>query len=319
MGILRLPRPAGIYIPSTTRTVTTDMISPPMSPDADFDFETLVPSARSALQYISRKLQQKAMHLTMLVGWEKPFPTGQSSDLTVIPVTALDRESRKTLERIIEKASRKFSLGQSWVDALAAGQLQRHSNEYIIEQSLRQNEILFSEEGLTLLSIDRVYMLKRRLCMLSHGTTRIPEETYISSCVHLLRQTIKHLQGRPFSKAFFHRVYDHLDVSDQVLVKVADAYRTKYRQDGIVFQRVHQKQECQRRSPFRGPRVGRRQQQPIPPRSGTPLRRGPTTPVSASDVTPITRNEWNILIGPEFHQNERTVTMWIPSPEMAVR
>ncbi|GAD93075.1 conserved hypothetical protein [Paecilomyces variotii No. 5] len=319
MGVLRLPRPAGIYIPNTTRTVTTDMISPPMSPDANFDFETLVPSARPALEYISTKLQQKSIHLTLLVGWEKPFPTSQSSDLTVIPVTVLDQQSRKVLERIIEKASRKFSLGQSWVDALAAGQLQRHSNEYLNEQSLRQNEILFSEEGLTLLSIDRVYMFKRRLSILSHGKTRIPEETYISSCVHLLRQTIKHLQGRPFSKAFFHRVYDHLDVSGHVLVKVADAYRAKYQEDGIIFPRVQRKQEYQRRFPFRGPRVGNRQQSPTPPRSGTPLRRGPKTPVSASDVTPITRNEWNILIGPEFHQNKRTVTMWIPSPEMAVR
>lgn len=315
MGVLRLARPAGIHIPNG-RIVTTDMISPPLSPDSNFDFETLVPSVRPALEYISRKLQQKAIHLTLIVGWETPFPTGQSSDLIVIPVTPLDQQSRKTLERIIEKASKKFSLGRGWIDALVASKLNRHTDEYLIEQSLRQNEVLFSDEGLTLLSIDRIYMFKRRLCILSCGKTRIPEETYISSCVHLLRQTIKHLQGRPFSKAFFHRVYDQLDVRDEVLVKVADAYRAKYQQNGIVFPQTHQKQEHPRRSSLR-PRVGRRQ--PTPPRSGTPMRRGPKTPVSASDVTPITRNEWNILMGPEFHQNKRTVTMWIPSPLVTVR
>jgi hypothetical protein len=43
------------------------------------------------------------------------------------------------------------------------------------------------------------------------------------------------------------------------------------------------------------------------------VRRGPKTPLSASDVTPITRNEWNILVGQDIRL-QPTVTKWTPSP-----
>ncbi|KAL2005437.1 hypothetical protein VTN00DRAFT_2648 [Thermoascus crustaceus] len=335
MGVLRLPRPTGVYIPSspTTRTVTTDMISPPLSPNFNFDADTLTPSVLPALEYISTKLQQRMMHVTLMAGRGKPLPTGQSSqgsDLIIIPITPLDPQSWRTFCRIVEKGIRKFSLGQGWTDALSRSQYERTANEYLVQQSILQNDILFGQEGLTVLNIDRIYTFKRRLCVLSHGNTRIPEDAYISSCVHLLRQTILDFQGRPFSKAFFHRVYEQLDVRDDLLVKVANAYKAKYGQDGIVLPYQPQSQAqfrgrqdtIARRSPVRGVRVRRQATPPgrqgTPPgamRAGTAFKRGPKTPLSASDVTPITRNEWNILVGPpEFRQNKAQVTMWTPSP-----
>jgi len=336
MGVLRLPRPTGIYIPSSpTRTVTTDMISPPLSPNFNFDADTLTPSVLPALEYISTKLQQRMMHVTLTAGRGKPLPTGQGtqgSDLIIIPITPLDPQSWRTFYRIVEKAVRKFSLGQGWTDALSRSQYERTANEYLVQQSILQNEILFSQEGLTVLNIDRIYTFKRRLCILSRGgnnSSNIPEDAYISSCVHLLRQTILDLQGRPFSKAFFHRVYEQLDVRDDLLVKAANAYRAKYGQDGIVLPQTQTQPQAQsrgrydyhvgRRSPTRGVRVRRQATPPSrqgtpPGRAGTPFKRGPKTPLSASDVTPITRNEWNILIGPEFRQNKAQVMTWTPSP-----
>jgi hypothetical protein len=319
------------------------MISPPLSPDFTFDSDALTPSILPALEYISQKLQQKSMHITLLVGRGQPVPTGDSADLIVIPVTELDFPAWKTFYKIVEKGSKKFSLGQSWTDSLNHHLRKRLSNEYMVQQSIRQNEILFSQEGLTLLNVDRIYTFKRRLCVLStvpkdssktdHGPI---EEKYIASCVHLLHKTIENFQGRPFSLAFFHRVYEHLNVSDEILIQVAEGYKARYGQDGIVIPsaapakvppfkaawRATAPKEHARKSPvLRGNRLRRSDMSSrygVPPRApsrtGTPPRRGPKTPVSASDVTPITRTEWNILICPEFWQNKPTVTMWVPSP-----
>lgn len=107
MGVLRLPRPTGIYVPnSPTRSLTTDMISSPLSPGFNFDCETVTPSIIPALDYISSKLQQKMMHVTLLVGRGKPYPTGQPSDLMVIPIAQLDPQSWRTICRIVAKEPR---------------------------------------------------------------------------------------------------------------------------------------------------------------------------------------------------------------------
>ncbi|KAL3486597.1 hypothetical protein BJX62DRAFT_215047 [Aspergillus germanicus] len=314
MVVIRLPRPTGVYVPSSpTRSVTSDMISSPLSTDFNFDSETLTPSIIPALEYISAKLQQKMMHVTLLVGRGKPYPTGQPSDLIVIPSAALEASAYRILTRTVAKAAQKFSLGQSWTDALSRSQHERNANEYLIERSILQNEVVFSREGLTLLNVDRIYTFKRRLCILSSKNTPI-RESYINSCVRLLHRTIEDFQGRPFSKAFFHRVYEQLDVHDDLLSQVADVYKHQYHQEGIVFPPPPKPVVIEKKqAPVRTVRI--RKQQSTTPRSGTvPTKRGPKTPLSASDVTPITRNEWNLLFGPDFKKQQPTVTKWTPSP-----
>lgn len=338
MGVRRFARPAGIYVPNPpSRGLTSDMISPPLSPNFDFDSESLMPSIIPALEYISSKLQQKMLHVTLIVGRGKPFPTGQASDLMIIPVTSLDAPSARVLDKAVAKAAKCFALGQSWTDALARGHHERQANEYLVQQSILQNEVLFSREGLTLLNMDRIFTFKRRLCVLANticvgkenDDIKVLEDTYIASCVQLLYRTIRDFQGRPFSKAFFHRVYEQLDVRDELLTRVADAYRSAYQQDGIIvltpvprpqqqqqqqqrLRQQRQKQESTRRSPIRVTRGARRQAGS--PRYGMPARRGPKTPQSASDVTPITTSEWKMLVGPEFRPTQPTVTKWTPSP-----
>src|SRR3954471_23921764 len=147
MGVIRLPRPTGIYVPNSPRTLTNDMISPPLSPEFSFDSETIIPSILPAMEYVSCKLQQRMMHVTLLVGRGKPYPTGQPSDLMVIPVTPLEPQSSRLLERSLAKASRKFSLGTSWIDALGRSQYERQANECLVKQSILQNEVVFSQEG----------------------------------------------------------------------------------------------------------------------------------------------------------------------------
>ncbi|KAA8652411.1 hypothetical protein EYZ11_002860 [Aspergillus tanneri] len=345
MGVMRLPRPTGVYVPnSPTRNLTVDMISPPLSPGFNFDWETLPTSILPALEYISSKLQQKMMHVTLLVGRGKPFPTGQPSDLMVIPITALDAQASRALHRTIAKAANKFSLGSSWTDALARSQYERHANEYLMQQSIMQNEVVFSREGLTLLTVDRIYTFKRRLCILAHRGPN-PDEESVASCVQLLHRTIQDFQGRPFSKAFFHRVYEQLDVRDDLLARIASMYLKEFGEEGIVMPSSASSSSSEkeipktraktirktassvkttattqttkpattvRKSPMHSSIRARRE--PGPPRYRAPAKRGPKTPLSASDVTPITRNEWNMLVGTDFRHVKATVTKWTPSP-----
>ncbi|KAJ5990657.1 hypothetical protein N7522_010864 [Penicillium canescens] len=368
MGVIRLPRPTGIYVPNSPRTLTNDMISPPLSPEFSFDSETIIPSILPAMEYVSCKLQQRMMHVTLLVGRGKPYPTGQPSDLMVIPVTQLEPQSSRLLERSLAKASRKFSLGTSWIDALGRSQYERQANECLVKQSILQNEVVFSQEGLTLLNMDRIYTFKRRMCILSHRPFSRSDDQSMTSCIQLLHRIVGDYQGRPFSKAFFHRVYEQLDIPDEQLTAVATAYKSMYKKDAIIIPPVPEPERLPERLPVRTkveevhfvnveqhpkmkveqpPKVrieqsskikavktdralehvkspreyvkkspvvhtvrGRRQ--PPPSKMRYQTRRGPKTPLSASDVTPITRNEWNIL-SKDVRQQPK-VTKWIPSP-----
>lgn len=324
MGVIRLPRPTGIYVPNSPTRLTNEMISPPLSSDFTFDSETVTPSTLPALEYISSKLQQRMLHVTLLVGRGKPYPTGEPSDLMIIPITPLDTASWRILERAIAKGAKKFSLGQSWSDALNRSQYERQANEYLVQQSILQNEVVFSQEGLTLLNMDRIYTFKRRLCILSNRPFSRTDEQSMASCVKLLHRLIADFQGRPFSKAFFHRVYEQLDVRDDLLTAVAAAYKDTHKQDAIILPQVAKpkeepkpkpKVEQNKKLPMRPVRARR---QPPPAKSsiqraGVPAKRGPKTPLSASDVTPITRNEWNILVSKDI-RIQPTVTKWTPSP-----
>jgi hypothetical protein len=338
MGVIRFARPTGIYVPNSPTRLTNDMISPPLSPDFNFDAETVTLSTLPALEYISTKLQQRMMHVTLLVGRGKPYPTGEPSDLMIIPITSLDAQAWRILERAIAKAAKKFSLGQSWSDALNRSQYERHANEYLVQQSILQNEVVFSQEGLTLLNMDRIYTFKRRLCILSNRPFSRTDDQSIASCVKLLHRLIADFQGRPFSKAFFHRVYEQLDVRDGLLTAIAAAYKSTHKLDAIILppqpkieqrkpviekpmmeKQMIQKPAAQKPVTQKTATRAVRAKRPVQPakcsiqRIGAPAKRGPKTPLSASDVTPITRNEWNILVSQDIRL-QPTVTKWTPSP-----
>ncbi|KAJ5287142.1 hypothetical protein N7478_002828 [Penicillium angulare] len=310
MGVIRLPRPAGIYVPRTS----IESISAPLSPEFNYDSEAVLPSLIPALEYISSKLQQKMMHVTLLVGRGKPLQT-EVSDLMVIPISRLEQSSYRVLERAMEKCSKKFCSMANWSDALGRSQHARQTNEYLVRQSIIQNEVVFSQEGLTLLNMDRIYTFKRRLFVLSTGPNPRPEDHSMVSCVQLLRRLMGDFPGRTFSKAFFHRVYEQLDVRDELLTAVAAAYKNIHKQDAIILP-TRGTAESTKNIPIKTIRVRRN-----PPRTHAKKniysKRGPKTPLSASDVTPITRNEWN-MFSQDLRQVQPTVTKWTPSPVVYV-
>lgn len=179
------------------------------------------------------------LHVTLLVGRGAPSPAQPTGDqLMVIPTTSLEEPSKCLLYHIVAKAGYKFPLGSSWINALIKSQNELHVHQYLIQRSIQQNEVLFSSEGLTLLNIDRIYTLKRQLCILSHQSTAVCGDynnPYVASCVQLLHHVIADFQGQPFSKAFFYHVYEQLYVRDDILTWVARVYHEQYKQEGIVL------------------------------------------------------------------------------------
>lgn len=283
------------------------MISPPLSPatSCNFHFTSPSPTVLHALEYVSRKLQRKQMHLTFVVAGDKPLPIGQGCKLTAYPTaparSALDEatQTQRAFNAIARRAARKFGLSVDWIVCQGPGQSAQTrlgSWEYTIRRSLVQNDVLFSAESLTLLNIDRIYTLKQQLHVLAKGAIdHIPENVYLDSCIWLLRQLMKETSGRPFSKGFFHCTYDHISISDDVLLRLAKEYYAKYKHAAIVFPALKSDSKEQ-------------QQMPIPKTSpgiyGSIQRRKalrrtkptPKTPNSASEITPITRNEWDLLM-----------------------
>ncbi|KKZ64023.1 hypothetical protein EMCG_01684 [[Emmonsia] crescens] len=321
MGVLRLPNLIATYIPSSTpdsraRLITTSMISQPLSPDLDSNFGdgALPTTVFPALEYISNKLRA-CTHLTILVGCSTPLPFAHQPELTLIPIALLDQQTWRTLHRIVQKATKKFSLGPAWSNALQCSQqrqsLNENRNEYLLRQSILQNDVLFSQEGLTLLSIDRLYTIKCRLHSYSHGAAikdGIPDHLYIKSCVRLLRQTVTDYKGRAFSLAFFNRVYEDLSIPENLLVEVANEYQAKYGRAGIVLP--------QKSSPAAPSKRQQQVQQPQKKRKHADgiKRMAPRTPLSASDVTPITQGEWQMLRNIHTLQKGANLRLHIPCP-----
>lgn len=70
------------------------MVFPPLSPSVHWDTEIVTPSIMPAFEYISSKLRQKMLHVTLLVGRGAPSPAQSTGDqLMAIPTTSLEEPS----------------------------------------------------------------------------------------------------------------------------------------------------------------------------------------------------------------------------------
>lgn len=229
------------------------------------------------LEYISRKLQEKYFHITLII-------SRTASDITLIPASPLTAKARTVLSKLIPKATQRFPAGKSWLDALSQEPLDAcpHSS-YLRRRSIIQNEVLFSSEGLTILNIDHVYTFKRHLPTISSPPTRTlpatPEDS-IEASVHHLHRITSTYGGRPLTKAYILRAYDHLYVDEDVLRRVSAAYEGKYGKQGILL-------------------AGKDSGSPKPDEAAKMFPRysaAPKTPNSPSEITPVTQNEWEMLI-----------------------
>lgn len=272
--------------------LTSDMISPPLSPDSGFDPNRITPSILSALEYVANKFLSVSTHVRFIVARPTPLPIGQGSSLNVIPITPLDRQTQVLFAKYIRRAAKKYYLSAQWMTTLDLGDSRPLHWEYIIERTLIQNDILYSHEGLTLFNIDHMYSLKQQLSALSRDKTgHIPKHIYLESCLYLLRQIMHATHGRPFTRAFMHCTYDHFHVRDDILLCLEKEYEAKYGREAIIMfkPKLTLTTTSKRKTEYYINNRGSLKRQPS-------QLLNPLTPNSASDITPVTRGEWKVLL-----------------------
>ena len=99
------------------------------------------------------------------------------------------------------------------------------SNSYIIRRSILQHEIIFSGEGLTLLSIDHIYTLKQLLCTLAKKEwVSYSRQVCLFSCVHLFHRINTIYNGINVTKGYIARVYPETALQEAALDEVLAEY-----------------------------------------------------------------------------------------------
>ena len=181
-----------------------------------------------ALQYISRKLTERELSVALIISEHEPH---------IIPVWPLPRKSQTIVAQIIRKAVKKFSLQPSWLTTIASAPNKRlaeifeshRPDSYIIRRSIIQNELIFSEEGLSLLHIDRIYTFKQVLCTLSRRDL-VPHtrDSYLSACVQLFRRINEVYTDPKLSPGYLARVYKEVEFQKASFEEVNRAIETNY-------------------------------------------------------------------------------------------
>ncbi|XMA19987.1 hypothetical protein WAI453_012778 [Rhynchosporium graminicola] len=150
-----------------------------------------------------------------------PNPYG----ITLMHASTLTAKAEKILRHTIAKAEKKFSIGSGW---LSPAPLTKSTScpltSHLIHRSLTQNEVIFSSEGLTLLSLDHVYTFKCHLHTYSRSLT--PSDLTIA--VDELRRLVLAQNGKRITKGYLMRAYEWLGVSLAALVDVNEGYKTAY-------------------------------------------------------------------------------------------
>ncbi|CAG8954073.1 hypothetical protein HYFRA_00009175 [Hymenoscyphus fraxineus] len=153
-----------------------------------------------------------------------PNPYG----ISLLHAATLSPRAEKILRSTIQKAEKKFpSIGSGWLSPKPFTSTSSTSNlptNDLIQRSIAQNEILFSSEGLTLLSLDHVYTFKSHLLTYSHALT--PDSLTIA--VDELRRLILAQKTQTITKNHLTRSYDWLGISFSALVDVNQAYKITY-------------------------------------------------------------------------------------------
>jgi hypothetical protein len=151
--------------------------------------------------------------------------------------TSLTPKAEHTLRSTIERAERKFHTGTGFLPAMASAAA-CGLNSDLVRRSLRQNEILFSSEGLTLLGLDRLYSFKSALAAYARTTLRnsptansdknASSSAGIEDAVDELRRLVLARGGRRLDRRELYRAYEFIGVGASALSDVEGMYRRAY-------------------------------------------------------------------------------------------
>ena len=213
-----------------TESVTSQEITafPPLPPSFHWDLQKKSKLMLPAFQYISHKLYEKEISVPLIISDHEPY---------VIPVWPLPRKSQLILAKIIRKVVKKFALEPSWLTAVASVPNKGlpkvfeayQPDSYIVRRSIVQNDIIFSDEGLTLLSMDKIYIFKQLLCFLSKPDwVETSRDVCLSSCLHLFQQINEIYTDPKLSKGYLERVYKEVDFKEEAFEQVTSAISTNY-------------------------------------------------------------------------------------------
>jgi len=138
---------------------------------------------------------------------------------------SVSHKAEKVLRSSIQKAEKKFNIGSGWLSSqpLTTEITCPNTNE-LIRRSLVQNNVVFSSEGLTLLSLDHVYSFK---CLL-HTYSRSRAASDLTAAVDELRSLVLNNNGRKITKTYLTRTYEWVKVSLAALIEVNEGYKATY-------------------------------------------------------------------------------------------
>ncbi|KAK1986997.1 hypothetical protein LZ30DRAFT_646769 [Colletotrichum cereale] len=157
--------------------------------------------------------------ITDASGPMSPNPFG----IRLIHADLLTDKQERTLRQTIERAEKKFRIGTEWLPPVVDGSACGVTSN-LIRRSIVQNEVLFASEGLTLVSLDRLYTFKAALS--SYSRTDAPLR--LEDAVDELRRLVLSRAGRKVSKSDLLRSYDWLSLTDVALNDVDKMYRRAY-------------------------------------------------------------------------------------------
>lgn len=203
---------------------------PALEPDSfSWDLQATCKPMLPAFHYISQKLSERELSVALIISEHEPF---------VIPVWPLARKAQLILAKIVRKACTKFDLSPSWLTALAAHSNKRdlpqifdqyRPDSYLVRRSIVQHEVVYSEDGLTLLNIDHIYTFKQMLCTLSNKDW-VPHsrDICLSSCVHLLHRINEVYTDPKVSRGYIARVYKDIEFHRESWEEVNSTYSLNY-------------------------------------------------------------------------------------------
>ena len=244
-----------------------------------WDLQSTCQPLYPAFHYISQQLARQGLQIALIVSDQDPF---------ALPIWQLPRRSQILLTRTVRKACIRYSVNPSWMTALASlecsedlsRKFEAHRPDaYIIRRSILQNEVIFSSEGLILLSIDHIYTLKQLLCTLSKERwVSHSRPVCLASCSHLLNRIHSIHQGVKFTRGYLERVYREIPFHGAAFDEVNAEYDATFCTASIrnIASSPRDLQVFEGESP----------EPPPPERAELPTRRSPES--AAETVSPFT-------------------------------
>lgn len=238
-----------------------------------------------------------------------PSVSADSYGVSLLHATTLSEKASLHLYATVTKACKKFRLGSEWLAPPVSptdcqeGALPKD----LIRRSLQQNDIVFGNEGLTLLSVDRLYTFKLALAAYSASSNQGVNEA-LTAAVNELRLLVLSHKCRRISAAYLYRSYADVAISESGLQTINAAYRSVYQSDAIALHpssakkfNAGDRRPITDRADTEDVAVDLKEEQTEVLRLSHWLGRraggGPNTPKGYEDVTPITRCEWGFLMG----------------------